>query len=354
MSYILTIVGARPQFVKAAVVSKAISEIGLNERIIHTGQHYDHQMSAIFWEELNIPLPVANLGVGSGNHGEQTGKMLQKLEAIILNQPEKPIALLVYGDTNSTLAGAIVASKLHIPIIHVEAGLRSYNKKMPEEINRIMTDHVSHILFCSSEKGIKQLAEENITKGVYNVGDVMYDALLTFSDIAKKKFSLSDIVSLANEKFILTTLHRPSNTENLVNLNNILEAFSKIDSPVFWPVHPRIKARIQNFDLPPNLILSNPVSYFEMLVLLSNCNKVITDSGGLQKESYWMKKQCITIRDETEWTETLIGGWNSLVGANTARIVDQISLKPKNEWKNLYGNGNAAKQIASVIKQNFI
>jgi len=354
MSYILTIVGARPQFVKAAVVSKALSEIGLNERIIHTGQHYDHQMSAIFWEELNIPLPVANLGVGSGNHGEQTGKMLQKLEAIILNQPEKPIALLVYGDTNSTLAGAIVASKLHIPIIHVEAGLRSYNKKMPEEINRIMTDHVSHILFCSSEKGIKQLAEENITKGVYNVGDVMYDALLTFSDIAKKKFSLSDITSLANGKFMLTTLHRPSNTENLVNLNNILEAFSKIDSPVFWPVHPRIKARIQNFDLPPNLILSNPVSYFEMLVLLSNCNKVITDSGGLQKESYWMKKQCITIRDETEWTETLIGGWNSLVGANTARIVDQISLKPKNEWKNLYGNGNAAKQIASVIKQNFI
>jgi UDP-GlcNAc3NAcA epimerase len=353
MSYILTIVGARPQFVKAAVVSKALSEIGLDERIIHTGQHYDHQMSAIFWEELNIPLPMANLDVGSGNHGEQTGKMLQKLEAIILNQPEKPIALLVYGDTNSTLAGAIVASKLHIPIIHVEAGLRSYNKKMPEEINRIMTDHVSDILFCSSEKGIKQLAEENITKGVYNVGDVMYDALLTFSDIAKKKFSLSDIVSLANEKFILTTLHRPSNTENLVNLNNILEAFSKIDSPVFWPVHPRIKARIQNFDLPPNLILSNPVSYFEMLVLLSNCYKLITDSGGLQKESYWMKKQCITIRDETEWTETLIGGWNSLVGANTAKIIDQISLNPKSEWKNLYGNGNAAKQIASVIKLNF-
>ena len=353
MSYILTIVGARPQFVKAAVVSKALSEIGLDERIIHTGQHYDHQMSAIFWEELNIPLPMANLDVGSGNHGEQTGKMLQKLEAIILNQPEKPIALLVYGDTNSTLAGAIVASKLHIPIIHVEAGLRSYNKKMPEEINRIMTYHVSDILFCSSEKGIKQLAEENITKGVYNVGDVMYDALLTFSYIAKKKFSLSDIVSLANEKFILTTLHRPSNTENLVNLNNILEAFSKIDSPVFWPVHPRIKARIQNFDLPPNLILSNPVSYFEMLVLLSNCYKLITDSGGLQKESYWMKKQCITIRDETEWTETLIGGWNSLVGANTAKIIDQISLNPKSEWKNLYGNGNAAKQIASVIKLNF-
>lgn len=353
MSYILTIVGARPQFVKAAVVSKALSEIGLNERIIHTGQHYDHQMSAIFWEELNIPLPVANLGVGSGNHGEQTGKMLQKLEATILNQPEKPVALLVYGDTNSTLAGAIVASKLHIPIIHVEAGLRSYNKKMPEEINRIMTDHVSDILFCSSEEGVNQLKKENISNGVYKVGDVMYDALLTFSDIAKKRLSLSDITSLADEKFILTTLHRPSNTENLVNLNNILEAFSKIDAPVFWPVHPRIKARIQNFDLPSNLILSNPVSYFEMLVLLSNCNKVITDSGGLQKESYWMKKQCITIRDETEWTETLIGGWNSLVGVNTTKIIDQISLKPKSEWKNLYGHGNAAKQIASVIKINF-
>ncbi len=354
MSHILTIVGARPQFVKAAVVSKALSEVGIQEKIIHTGQHYDHDMSTIFWDELNIPAPQINLGVGSGNHGKQTGIMLQKLEQYILNESENPAALLVYGDTNSTLAGALVASKLHIPVIHVEAGLRSFNKMMPEEINRIMTDHVSDILFCSSELGVDQLKKENINTGVYNVGDVMYDAVLTFSEIANQKTTLENITSLDNDSFILATVHRPSNTDSDKSLSNILNAFSMVESPVFWPVHPRVRLKIEQLELPENLILSKPVSYFEMLVLLKNCQKVITDSGGLQKEAYWMKKQCITIREETEWIETLHGGWNNLAGTDTKQIIHYISSKPSEDWIPLYGNGASSKQIASIIKKNLV
>lgn len=353
MSYILTIVGARPQFVKAAVVSKALSDLNIPEKIIHTGQHYDHEMSTIFWDELNIPVPAINLGIGSGSHGEQTGLMLQKLESYILKEPELPTALMVYGDTNSTLAGALVASKLHIPVIHVEAGLRSFNKAMPEEINRIMTDHISDILFCSSDQGVKQLKREGISKGVFNVGDVMYDALLTFSEIAKQKVSLSDITSLKKDQFILTTIHRPSNTDTENHLKNIMEAFSKIEKQILWPVHPRNKNKIEQLDLPENLVLSGPVSYFEMMVLLNNCQKVITDSGGLQKEAYWMKKQCITIREETEWTETLEDGWNVLTGPNTRKIIEAYNAFPTAEWIPLYGDGNATGRIAKKIVEFF-
>ncbi len=351
MSYILTIVGARPQFVKAAVVSEALSDLNIPEKIIHTGQHYDHEMSTIFWEELNIPVPALNLGIGSGSHGEQTGIMLQKLESYILQEPELPTALMVYGDTNSTLAGALVASKLHIPVIHVEAGLRSFNKAMPEEINRIMTDHISDILFCSSDQGVKQLKREGISKGVFNVGDVMYDALLTFSEIAKQKVSLSDITSLKKDQFILTTIHRPSNTDNEDHLKNIMEAFSKIEQQILWPVHPRNKNKIEQLDLPANLVLSEPVSYFEMMVLLNNCQKVITDSGGLQKEAYWMKKQCITVRNETEWIETLDGKWNTLTGPYAERIVRAVNSNPETNWVPLYGQGFSSSDIANIIKK---
>ncbi|MEP1307756.1 MAG: UDP-N-acetylglucosamine 2-epimerase (non-hydrolyzing) [Balneola sp.] len=353
MNHVLTIVGARPQFVKAAVVSNALSKAGISEQIIHTGQHYDDAMSTVFWKELGIPAPSINLGVGSETHGKQTGIMLQKIEAFILNADQKPSALLVYGDTNSTLAGAIVASKLHIPVVHVESGLRSFNKEMPEEINRIMTDHVSDLLFCSSNIGVKQLEKEGITKGVHNVGDVMYDAVLTFSKIASEKISLSDITDLQSDDFALATIHRPSNTDKLNNLRSILSAFSQMNIPIIWPVHPRNKSRLKDQIIPDNLKLIDPVSYFEMMVLLKNCSKVFTDSGGLQKEAYWMKKKCITLRNETEWVETLDSNWNSLVGPDTKKIIAAYGSEPTSKWQKLYGDGNASEKIALVI-ENFL
>jgi UDP-GlcNAc3NAcA epimerase len=353
MNYILTIVGARPQFVKAAVVSKALHEAQIEEKIVHTGQHYDHEMSGIFWEELGIPSPSINLEVGSGLHGKQTGIMLQKIEECILKLPEMPSALLVYGDTNSTLAGSIVASKLHLPVIHVEAGLRSFNKQMPEEINRIMTDHVSELLFCSSQTGVDQLKKEGITTGVHNVGDVMYDAVLTFSKIAAKKLTLSNITELKSGEFSLATIHRPNNTDNKLNLASILNAFSKIKSPILWPVHPRNKKLLAKHSVPKNVHLTDPVSYFEMLILLENCIRIFTDSGGLQKEAYWMKKQCITLRNETEWVETLEGNWNQLTGADSIKIVKSIQSMPNTEWKNLYGDGKASQKIVSEIRNYF-
>lgn len=354
MKYVLTIVGARPQFVKAAVVSKALAKEGISEQIIHTGQHYDDAMSTVFWNELGIPAPNINLEIGSGSHGMQTGFMLQKIESFILSADEKPSALLVYGDTNSTLAGALVASKLHIPVIHVEAGLRSFNKDMPEEVNRIMTDHVSDLLFCSSEFGVSQLEKEGITKGVHNVGDVMYDAVQTFSKIASKNTSLSDITNLKSGEFALATVHRPSNTDNAENLRSILDAFSEMNTNILWPVHPRNKSRLKEQVIPENLTLIEPVSYFEMMVLLNECNLVLTDSGGLQKEAYWLKKRCITLREETEWVETLSEGWNILAGADKSKILRAFDASVNSSWKPLYGDGNASQKIALVIKQDLL
>lgn len=351
MRTVLTIVGARPQFVKAAVVSKAFAKAGFDEKIIHTGQHYDHEMSTIFWEELDLPAPSVNLGVGSATHGKQTGLMMQKLEEHILRLSQKPDAFMVYGDTNSTLAGALVASKLHIPVIHVEAGLRSFDRKMPEEINRILTDHASDYLFCSSQIGVDQLRSEGITKNVFNVGDVMYDAVLTFSEIADQKYKLADVTQLKKEEYILATIHRPSNTDNPDNLKSIISAFGKLDQPVLWPVHPRNKKKLKDLVIPENLHLIDPVSYFKMLILLKNCSKVITDSGGLQKEAYWLKKPCITIREETEWVETLEGGWNILVAPN--EIAAAVNMVPTAQWKPLYGDGHASEKIAEILKSTY-
>ncbi|MBO6523479.1 MAG: UDP-N-acetylglucosamine 2-epimerase (non-hydrolyzing) [Balneolaceae bacterium] len=353
MKNILTIVGARPQFVKAAVVSKALSEIGINETIIHTGQHYDYEMSTVFWEELNLPSPSVNLEVGSGLHGAQTGLMLEKIERYILNLESKPDALIVYGDTNSTIAGALVASKLHIPVIHIEAGLRSFNREMPEEINRVVTDHISTLLFCSSNEGVQQLEKEGISENVFNVGDVMYDAILTFSEISSRKYSLNDLVQFGENEFYLATIHRPSNTDSEENLNEILTAFSNIDAPVVWPVHPRNRKKLRGKDVPRNIYMLEPVSYFKMITLLKNCRAVLTDSGGLQKEAYWMKKPCITIREETEWVETLHGGWNQITGASKEKIVNAVKTKTVTIWKPLYGDGKAAKAIASELNEYF-
>ncbi|MBO6794888.1 MAG: UDP-N-acetylglucosamine 2-epimerase (non-hydrolyzing) [Balneolaceae bacterium] len=347
---IITVVGARPQFIKAAVVSKALHSIGINEDIVHTGQHYDHSMSTIFWEELDIPVPSTNLNIGSGSHGAQTGEMMIQLESFILNRKSTPNAILVYGDTNSTLAGALVASKLHIPIIHIEAGLRSFNRKMPEEINRLLTDQISDILFCSSEIGVHQLEKEQIEGSIYNVGDVMYDAFLTFSEISKKKKTDTELLF---SDYLLATIHRPSNTDSDNNLNQILEAFNTINQTIVWPVHPRNKQKLSNRNLPNNLVLLEPQSYFDMNALLRNCEKVITDSGGLQKEAYWAKKPCITVRDETEWVETLHGGWNQLTGPDTNKIMKAFNAAPNTHWKPLYGDGNAANAIATKLKDFF-
>ena len=351
MEHIITIVGARPQFVKAAVVSKALVQEGIQESIIHTGQHYDYEMSTVFWDELNLPAPKINLEVGSGHHGAQTGLMLDKIESYILDQKRKPDGLIVYGDTNSTLAGALAASKLHIPVIHVEAGLRSFNRSMPEEINRVLTDHISGLLFCSSQKSVKLLKKEGITKDVFDVGDVMYDAILTFSQISERKYSLNDVVQFDENQFYLATIHRPSNTDSEENLKAILDAFAQINAPVVWPVHPRNRKKLEGSDIPRNIYMLEPVSYFKMITLLKNCKAVLTDSGGLQKEAYWMKKQCITIRKETEWVETLAGGWNQLTGPDTGKIISAVATKPTSNWEPLYGEGNASKKIARIIKQ---
>jgi len=345
---IITVVGARPQFVKAAVVSKALINAGIKEEIIHTGQHYDALMSAAFFSELNIPEPVVNLDAGSGSHGKQTARMLEKIESYILGKTVLPSGMLVYGDTNSTLAGALAASKLHIPVIHVEAGLRSYNRNMPEEINRVLTDHVSELLFCSSEKGVENLSNESITNGVFAVGDVMYDALKTFTPIALMNSSLESLPS----DFALLTLHRPANTDDSEKLQGLLNALGSLPTLIFWPVHPRVNHMLKKINLPENIILSEPLSYFDMLQTLKKADVVLTDSGGLQKEAYWMETKCITLRDETEWVETLDGGWNQLTGLNPERIKKAWNRKPEIPWRPLYGNGKASEKIAGIIREN--
>jgi len=348
---ILTVIGARPQFVKAAVVSKALRNTGVKETIIHTGQHYDDKMSSVFWDELKIPKPAINLNIGSGLHGFQTAEMIEQTERFIIMSKKKFRAVLLYGDTNSTLAGAIVAPKLHIPVIHVEAGLRSFNKKMPEEINRIITDRVSDILFCSSEKSVLQLKKEGITKNVYNVGDVMQDAFINFGKIAQKKINLNSLIPFKSGEYNILTLHRPSNTDNNKVLQKIISAFKEIDKPTVFPVHPRIKNKISKINIPDNLKLIAPLSYFEMLIVITHCNKIFTDSGGLQKEAYWANKDCITIRDETEWTETLENNYNILTGDNPEKIINAYFFENKSERPNIYGDGSASQKIAEKIKQ---
>lgn len=349
MKEVITIVGARPQFIKASVVSRALNDRGIGETIIHTGQHYDEAMSSIFWKELNIPAPSVNLDVGSASHGEQTGKILMKLEDFLNDRPALPDGLIVYGDTNSTLAGTLAASKLHIPVVHVESGLRSYNRKMPEEINRVVTDHIATILFCSSNVSVENLKKEGITQGVYEVGDVMFDALLTFSEIAEQRYELNEIIPFAAGEYYLATVHRPSNTDVDEHLTNILEAFNSLDKPVVWPIHPRLDHKISTTDIPDNIFAMEPVSYFQMLILLNNCRRVLTDSGGLQKEAYWMQKPCITLRKETEWVETLEGNWNILTGPDRNKITEAANLDPTTEWKPLYGDGNASGKISDII-----
>lgn len=347
---IVTIIGARPQFIKASVISMALAEAGIKEDIIHTGQHYDTNMSDVFWDELGIPKPSINLNIGSGSHGAQTAMMIQEIEKFILNRKETTKAILLYGDTNSTLAGAIVGSKLNdVKVIHIEAGLRSFNKSMPEEVNRIMTDHVSDLLFCSSEIGVNQLKKEGILSPIYNVGDVMYDAVNTFLPMSKKA---PEALIKTPKHFSLLTLHRPSNTDKKETIQSILDALGSIEESIIWPVHPRVKKQLDKLNTPDNIIVIEPVSYMNMLNLLDNCSKVFTDSGGLQKEAYWLKKQCITLRKETEWVETLEGGWNTIVHNDPKKIIDTYKSSPNTPWKPIYGHGDSSQKIVALIQKH--
>lgn len=349
---IVTVVGARPQFIKAAVVSHALQRAGIPEVILHTGQHYDDEMSDVFWRELGMPAWERNFHVGSGPHGWQTAIMIEKIEAYLLENRDKITAIQLYGDTNSTVAGALAASKLQIPIIHIEAGLRSFNRAMPEEINRIVTDHLSTILFCSSDVGKEHLATEGIIRNVFITGDVMYDAVSTFSKVAREKADIHQLFPGLKNGYYLLTVHRPSNTDVPDNLNQILDSIGDMDQQVLWPVHPRNKAQLSSLKLPSNLVLQRPLSYFEMLSALDCCQKVLTDSGGLQKEAYWNKKPCITLRDETEWVETTHNNWNIVAGNKKEKIIASVNTQiDPSTWVPLYGDGNAGDAIVSGIRQ---
>lgn len=348
---ILSVVGARPQFVKAAVLSRALCTAGIEEKIIHTGQHYDEKMSDVFWEELGLPKYAINLESGSGSHGVQTARMIEKMEQFILSLEVKPKALLLYGDTNSTLAGSVVASKIHLPIIHVEAGLRSFNRSMPEEINRIVTDHLSSLLFCSSEASVAQLAKEGITNGVYNTGDVMFDAIRIFSEEATGKITPDQLLPFSERPYSLLTLHRPATTDDDRIVPGLLSVLSEFSMPFLWPVHPRLREKMARMIVPDNVYPTEPLSYFEMLIALKNCHKVLTDSGGLQKEAYWLRKPCITLRPETEWRETVHDGWNTVTDFDYEKIRTAFLREVLPEtWHSVYGDGNAAKIMAGHIR----
>ena len=349
---IITLIGARPQFVKAAVVSHALLNEGIEEIIIHSGQHYDERMSNVFWDDLKIPKPLYNMQIGSGSHAVQTAQMMIALEEIILKQKKNIDGLLLYGDTNTTVAGSLTAAKMNIPVIHIEAGLRSFNREMPEEINRVVTDHLSALLFCPSESAVEQLKKEGITSNVYNVGDVMYDSFITFSELAPRNADISHIIN-GLSSITLLTLHRPVNTDNAEVLQQIIMQLGSLPTHLIWPVHPRNRVHMEKLRIPGNIKMIEPLSYFEMLLLLEKCEKVITDSGGLQKEAYWAKKPCITIRGETEWIETLEGDWNQLYSVVSNSLGDKFRKGPTSPWMPLYGNGNASERIAQIIKDKF-
>lgn len=345
MKKICTVIGARPQFIKAAPVSKVLRR-EFNEILIHTGQHYDNNMSAIFFDELNIPKPDYNLGIGSGGHGKMTGEMLTKLEEIYLK--EKPDYVLVYGDTNSTLAGALAASKLIIPVIHIEAGLRSFNMSMPEEQNRILTDHISSLLFAPTETAMKNINKEGLKEKGINVGDVMYDAVLNFTKLANDKSTIVKELDLKSGEYILTTIHRAENTDDINRLKNIIDALNSTEKKIVLPIHPRTKKYIQEYGLEfgDNIKCIDPVGYLDMISLESNASKIVTDSGGVQKEAYFMDKPCITMRDETEWVETVNVGWNIIVGTDKEKILNAINeFEVPKDKPNIFGEGKAAEKI---------
>lgn len=354
---IVSIVGARPQFIKVAPVSKEIRKRYV-EILIHTGQHYDYEMSKLFFDELKIPEPDYHLGVGSANHAKQTGQMLIRLEEVLFK--ERPDLVLVYGDTNSTLAGALAVSKLNISVAHVEAGMRSFNRAMPEEINRVLTDHLSSINFCSTQTACDNLKKEGIEDGVYLVGDVMIDMLIQSQGLIKQHNKTLDKLGLKEKEYFFLTLHRASNTDIKENLNSIISALLALQEPIVFPVHPRAKKALETHNLEDrlkgsNLLLIPPVSYVESLRLIAKAKKILTDSGGIQKEAYFLKVPCISLREETEWVETVKEGANILVGADSEKIIDAVrNFQPLIEGRETFGNGKSSVRIAEIISDFFI
>ena len=350
---ILTIIGARPQFVKAFAVSRQLRP-DHEEVFVHTGQHYDDEMSDVFFDELGIPEPDYNLGVGSASHGEQTAEMIVGIEE--LTEREDPDLLLCYGDTNSTLAAGIVASKLDAPLAHVEAGLRSYNREMPEEINRVLTDHAAECLLVPSDAAVENLRAEGITEGVYDTGDVMYDAVLLARDRAVERSTVLDDLGVADGEFVLTTVHRARNTDDSDRLAAILDALAAISDEVVFPVHPRTENAMREYGLwdfaAEELTLTDPVGYLDFVRLLDGARTVATDSGGAQKEAFFLDTPCVTMREETEWTETVEAGWNVLVGADGRRIESELakSSTPPKSKPEPYGDGDAASEVKAVIE----
>jgi UDP-GlcNAc3NAcA epimerase len=346
---IVTVVGARPQFIKAGHVSRACAVRGIDEHLVHTGQHYDLNMSDIFFDALGLKEPDFHLGIGSGGHGAQTGKMLAAIEDILLDL--MPDALLVYGDTNSTLAGALAAAKLHVPVVHVEAGLRSFNRRMPEEINRVMTDHISSLLFCPTDAAVQHLAAEGVTDGVHMVGDVMKDALDHWKQRSDGQSQTLSAYGVEPGRYYLATVHRAENVDNPDRLAGIMYALSALDLPVILPVHPRTRKALAAFGdtSSPAIRMIEPIGYLEMLALEGSARKILTDSGGVQKEAYMLGVPCVTLRDETEWTETVDAGWNVIVGADAPSILSAaLSSDVQAARPDFFGDGHASDRIADI------
>jgi UDP-GlcNAc3NAcA epimerase len=348
---VVTVVGARPQFVKAAPVSRILREKH-NEVLVHTGQHYDYGMSQVFFDELGLPEPDVNLGVGSGSHGRQTGEMLVGLEKVL--QSERPDRVLVYGDTNSTLAGALAAVKLRVPVAHVEAGLRSFNRTMPEEHNRVLADHCSDLLFCPTQTAVDNLRHEGIAQGVHLVGDVMVDAALQHGAVARQSSTLLEDLGLAGQEFALATIHRPYNTDDPARLEQILAALAALDLPVVFPVHARTRDHLAQMGNPQskirNLRSMDPLGYLDMLALEQAASLILTDSGGVQKEAYFFGVPCVTLRPETEWVETVAAGWNRLAWGDTTGILKAARGPwPSKPPHPIFGDGHAAERIVAIL-----
>tara|TARA_B100001964_G_C14250638_1_gene609756 strand:+ start:817 stop:1875 length:1059 start_codon:yes stop_codon:yes gene_type:complete len=349
---IISVVGARPQFIKLAILSKELRE-NHNEIIIHTGQHYDDNMSRYFFEEMQIAKPDYNLNIGSGSHGKQTAEMLIGLEDIFLHQ--QPDVVITFGDTNTTLATGLAATKLNIPVAHVEAGLRSHNREMPEEINRILTDHISDYLFAPTLNAMENIKSENLYGKPFLVGDVMYDSLLYYGKIAEQKSRILKNLKLKQKEYILLTLHRPYNVDNIQKLQNIFSALKQTKRFIVLPVHPRTCKMIEstNTIIPENISIIEPLGYLDFIFLQKHSEKIITDSGGIQKEAYLNGIPCITIRPETEWIETVKAGWNVLVGDKKDQLIENcLHFKPSHNRPRYFGDGDSSKKIISILESH--